>query len=109
MDSEDIFGWSKMGGQHGSYKSNAGDRRFLMLFYGVDGLNWFPAGCVAQARKLSQSFMYARPVIDGDDLAIIARSSIHAPNQHDADSATFHRVRDFRRLALDLIPENEAE
>ena len=51
--------------------------------------------------------MYARPVIDGDDLAIIARSSIHAPNQHDADYATFHRVKNFRSLALKLTPEPE--
>ena len=78
-----------------------------MLLYGVDGLNWFPAGCVAQTGKISQSFMYARPVIDGNDLAIIARSSVNAPNQHDADYATFHRVRDFRRLALQLVPEPE--
>jgi hypothetical protein len=27
------------------------------------------------------------------------------PGQHDADHATFHRVRDFRRLALNLVPE----
>ncbi len=80
-----------------------------MLSYSLDGLNWFPAGCVAQAGKLSQSFMYARPVIDGADLAIIARSSIQAPNQHDADTATFHRVRDFRRLALKLLPANEGD
>jgi hypothetical protein len=78
-----------------------------MLLYSLDGLNWFQAGCVAQAGKISQSFMYARPVIDGDDLAIISRSSINAPNQHDAGCATFHRVRDFRRLALKLEPDAE--
>jgi hypothetical protein len=73
----------------------------------VDALNWFQAGCVAHAAKASQSFMYARPVIDGDDLAIISRSSIQAPSQHDADHATFHRVRDFRSLAMNLVPEPE--
>jgi hypothetical protein len=83
------------------------DRRFLMLLYSLDGLNWFQAGCIAQAAKLSQSFMYARPVIDGDDLAVIARSSVHAPNQHDADYATFHRVKDFRKLAMKLVPDPE--
>ena len=108
-DSEDTFGWGKADDERGRYKAVASDRRFLMLQYSLDGLNWFPAGCVAQARKLSQSFMYARPVIDGDDLAIIARASIHAPNQHDADCATFHRVRDFRRLALKLIPDTEGD
>jgi len=48
-------------------------------------------------------------VIDGNDLAIVARSSVNAPNQHDADTCTFHRVRDFRRLALNLVPEPESK
>lgn len=37
-----------------------------MLNCSLDGLNWFPAGCIAQTGKLSQSLMYARPVIDDD-------------------------------------------
>jgi hypothetical protein len=97
----------KRGDFRGEGRSGGNDRRLLMLLYGVDGLNWFQAGCVARAGKISQSFMYARPVIDGQDLAIIARSSINAPDQHDADHATFHRVRDFRRLALNLYPDQE--
>ena len=108
-DSQGAFDWEEKVKQHGNWKANASDRRFLMLLYSADGLNWFPAGCIAQAAKLSQSFMYARPVIDGDDLAIIARSSVNAPNQHDADYCTFHRVRDFRRLALNLYPEPEGK
>ena len=87
VDGQGVFDWFRDGEKRGNvrYASGLGgnDRRFLMLQYSVDGLNWFQAGCVAQAGKISQSFMYARPVIDGDDLAIIARSSIHAPNQHD--------------------------
>ena len=89
-----------------NFKGSAGDRRFLMLHYSVDALNWFPAGCIAAAPRLSQSFMYARPVVDGDDLAIICRSSVNAPNQHDADNATFHRVRDFRKLAMKLADDH---
>ena len=111
VDSQGAFDWWAEGEKRGNvaFASGVGgnDRRFLMLLYGLDGLNWFQAGCIAQAGKISQSFMYARPVIDGDDLAIIARSSVNAPNQHDADYATFHRVRDFRRLALKLTPEPE--
>ena len=111
VDGQGAFDWFREGEKRGnfSYASGLGgnDRRFLMLLYGLDGLNWFQAGCIAQAGKISQSFMYARPVIDGDDLAIIARSSIHAPNQHDADHATFHRVKNFRSLALKLTPEEE--
>ena len=107
VDSQDIFGWQAEAQKQGHLKPSANDRRFLMLQYSIDGLNWFPAGCIAQAAKISQSFMYARPVVDGDDLAIIVRSSINAPNQHDADTATFHRVKDFRKLALKLVPEKE--
>lgn len=111
VDGQGAFDWFREGEKRGNvrYASGLGgnDRRFLMLQYSVDGLNWFQAGCVAQAGKISQSFMYARPVIDGDDLAIIARSSINAPNQHDADHATFHRVKNFRSLALKLTPEPE--
>jgi hypothetical protein len=107
-DSQGIFDWEEKTKTAGKFKPNASDRRFLMLQYSADGLNWFPAGCLAQAAKLSQSFMYARPVLDGNDLAIVARSSINAPNQHDADTCTFHRVRDFRRLALNLVPEPES-
>lgn len=109
VDSQGINDWYRKAEEKGTvrYASGLGgnDRRFLMLMYGIDGLNWFQAGCIAQAPKVSQSFMYARPVIDGDDLAIIARSSIDAPDQHDADYATFHRVKDFRSLALKLTPE----
>lgn len=111
VDSQGVFDWWTAGEKKGNvaYASGVGgnDRRFLMLQYSLDGLNWFQAGCVAQAAKISQSFMYARPVIDGNDLAIIARSSVNAPNQHDADYATFHRVKDFRSLALKLTPEPE--
>ena len=111
VDSQGAFDWWAEGEKRGNFAFASGlggnDRRFLMLLYGVDGLNWLHAGCVAQAGKISQSFMYARPVIDGNDLAIIARSSVNAPNQHDADYATFHRVRDFRKLALKLVPESE--
>lgn len=103
VDGQNNFDWWST---DGPLRKGGNDRRFLMLFYGLDGLNWFQAGCIAQAKKTSQSFMYATPVIDGDDLAVISRSSIKGPNQHDADYATFHRVKNFRELAgLTLFPE----
>ncbi len=111
VDSQGEFDWFEDASKKGVFRTDGrlggNDRRFLMLHYSVDGLNWMPAGCVAQAAKLSQSFMYATPVVDGDDLGIIARSSVNAPNQHDADYATFHRVKNFRKLALNLVPEPE--
>jgi hypothetical protein len=107
VDSQNAFDWWEKGSERGNFWGTGGnDRRTLMLHYSLDGLNWFQAGCIAQARQISQSFMYARPVIDGDDLVVISRSSVAAPNQHDADYATFHRVRDFRKLALNLVPDS---
>ncbi len=103
----DFWETAEKGGRFWGHGTGGNDRRFLMLLYGLDGLNWFQAGCVAQAPKLSQSFMYAKPLIDGDDLVLISRTSINAPNQHDADYATFHRLKDFRKLALKLTPEPE--
>jgi hypothetical protein len=44
-------------------------------------------------------------LIDGDDLVILSRTSRDAANQHDADLATFHRVRDFRPLAAPIWPQ----
>lgn len=111
VDSQGAFNWWKEGAKSERYQGTAGtggnDRRFLMLLYSLDALNWFQAGCVAQAAKISQSFMYGKLAVDGDDIVVISRSSINAPNQHDADYATFHRVHDFRRLALNLVPAPE--
>ena len=75
------------------------ERRILMLYCGMDGLNWLPAGCVAMAPSSSQSFMYPSMVIDGDDLAILSRTCRNSGHFHDADLATFHRVQSFRELA----------
>ena len=49
-----------------------------------------------------EGLQYASPMVDGDDLLLLVRTSEGGPNQHDADIMTFHRVRDFRAHALDL-------
>ncbi|HBO42434.1 MAG TPA: hypothetical protein DD670_00535 [Planctomycetaceae bacterium] len=88
----------------GSHKGR--DRRFLMLWYSLDALNWFPAGCIAAAEKMQQTFNYPSMIIDGDDLAIVSRTTLDADKytSHDADHVTFHRVRDFRSLAMNIHP-----
>ena len=73
-----------------------------MLSYSLAGLSWFQAGCVAAAPARLQSFHYAMPAIDDDDLILHVPTSIDADNQHASDVTTFHRVRDFRALALPL-------
>jgi hypothetical protein len=80
------------------------DRRILMLSYSLDSLNWITAGCIVKADKSSQSFMYPVLAVDGDDLVVLARTARDSKDYHDADLATFHRVRDFRSLAMDIAP-----
>jgi hypothetical protein len=99
---ETVLDWKSVRDGRRFFGHGGNDRRFLMLSYSLDGLNWFPAGCVARAALLRQSFMYPSAAIDGDDLVLIARTSIDGWNQHNADRVTFHRVRQFRTFAMDL-------
>jgi hypothetical protein len=99
-----VYDWNaiRAGGHFLGHGGN--DRRFLALSYSVDALNWFPAGMIAWTANPHQSFMYPCAVIDGDDIALISRTSVNGGTQHDADMVTFHRVRNFRALAMDLTP-----
>jgi hypothetical protein len=103
-NSQDVE-WGKKLRAKGFHQTPGNERRFLVLMYSLDALNWFQAGCVAMSTNPLQSFHYAAPLIDGDDLLILSRTSKDAPNQHDSDLVTFHRVKNFRRLALNLRPE----
>ena len=90
---------------HPGFRGSPGnERRFLMLSCGVDALNWFPAGCVAHWPSPAQAFNYTTPLIDGGDLLIVSRTSRYGRDQHDNDLITFHRLPEFRSLALDLSP-----
>lgn len=105
-DSQDQLGYCQEARKRREFTGTGGnERRILMLMYSMDALNWFQAGCIAMAPRLRQSFMYASLLIDGEDLLVLSRTSREGRDQHDADLCTFHRVRDFRRLALDLYPE----
>lgn len=88
-----------------AWQSVREDRRLLMLSYSLDALNWFPACCIAKAERMNQSFMYPSMVIDGDDIALLSRTGRDSGDYHDADLATFHRVRNFRSLAMDIRPK----
>lgn len=80
-------------------KGQSPDRRYLMLYFGHDGMNWLPAGCVAFAPTSSQSFMYPSMVLDGDDLVVLSRTGRESGHFHDANLSTFHRIKKFRPLA----------
>jgi len=81
------------------------ERRILWLLYSHDAENWFGAGCVAMSHKVSDSFSYSSQLIVGDDLLVLARTSVNGLNQHDTNLITLHRVANFRRLALNLAPD----
>jgi hypothetical protein len=101
---EIIYDWNAIR-SGGHYLGGGGnDRRFLVLSYSADALNWFPAGTIAWTPNPHQSFMYPAAVIDGEDIALISRTSVNGGTQHDADLVTFHRVKNFRSLAMDLTP-----
>lgn len=101
-DSHDLFARGEELINTGFVAGPGNERRILTLHYAVDALNWFPAGVVAMWPSPLQAFMYPSAVIDQDDLVFISRTSHNAPNQHDADIVTFHRIRDLRSLAVDL-------
>ncbi|MCY3956663.1 MAG: hypothetical protein OXG65_00010 [Chloroflexi bacterium] len=102
-NSQDVLGWGHRMREIG-YTGGAGNQpRWLFLPYGIDCLNWFPAGCVARwPDSVQRSFMYPSAVIDAHDLVILSRTSRHAANQHDADLCTIHRIPNFRSLAMEL-------
>jgi hypothetical protein len=90
--------------QRGFLGKPGNERRFLILSYSIDALNWFQAGCIAMWPSPMQAFNYTTPLIDGDDLLVVSRTSKDGRNQHDNDLITFHRLQNFRSLALDLHP-----
>jgi hypothetical protein len=100
-DSQNVD-WSGRLEQMGFKGRPGNERRLLMLIYSLDVLNWFQAGCIAMWSSPMRSFHYAAPLIDGDDMLILSRTTKDGRNQHDSDLVTFHRIPDFRSLALDL-------
>ena len=103
-DAQNSQDWQDEWQSRGFSNAMGNERRILMLYYSIDALNWFQAGCVAMWPSLLQAFNYAAPLVSGDDLLIISRTAKNARNQHDADLVTLHRVKRFRSFALDLFP-----
>lgn len=102
-NSQDLLGWAERMRETGYHGGPGNERRWLYLHYGIDCLNWFPAGCVARwPDNVYRSFMYPSAVVDGDDIVVLSRTSRDSGDQHDADLCTIHRIRDYRSLAMDL-------
>jgi hypothetical protein len=76
------------------------ERRRLQLHFSRNCIDWCFAGLVAVGEVERASRHYASMAIDGGDLVILSRSGdTRAVSAHNGNLITFHRVRDFRRLA----------
>ena len=102
---EMVHDWDKIREGKAFNGGPGNERRIMILSYSVDSLNWFQAGCIAMSKKPIQSFMYPSFDFDGEDIVLISRTNIESNSQHDADMSTFHRISNFRDLALDLFPD----
>ncbi|MEX2580726.1 MAG: sialidase family protein [Verrucomicrobiales bacterium] len=78
------------------------ERRILGLSYALHPLCWFQAGILVNGPTRDYAFNYTTPLIDGEDLLFVSRSSDQ--HFHDNNMITFHRLKNFRSLAADLEP-----
>jgi len=106
IGSADLFRGEFRAGPETQFEDDSGHRRILMLMYSTDAHSWFQAGCIVMTRSPAEGFCMAAPAIVGDDLLVVSRTllGVENPDLFQSNMITFHRVRDFRSLALDLHP-----
>ena len=75
------------------------ERHRMQLSFSKNLVDWCFAGMVAIGDDEKQSRHYASMQIDGNDIVLASRSaSPDGCSAHNADMATFHRIKDFRKL-----------
>lgn len=75
------------------------ERDRLQLSFSKNMVDWCFAGFVTKGETSSQSRHYCGAAIDGEDLLIVSRSGDKdAFSAHNGNIATFHRVKNFRKL-----------
>ncbi len=81
------------------YNIPCDERDRLQLSFSKNMVDWCFAGFVAKGDSEKQSRHYCGAAIDGDDLLIVSRSGDKdAFSAHNGNIASFHRVKDFRKL-----------
>ena len=86
---------------HSQITGRMNERRRLALSYSPDLLRWAEAGVVAVGPSDNGARHYATLMISGKDIYIVSRSGdVNARTAHDGNLVTFHRVKDFRKLAI---------
>jgi hypothetical protein len=84
-------------------------RNTLALLHSADARTWTCRSVVLyHPDAVLHGFQYVDWLFDGDDMVVASRTAWDdatggAPNQHDANFLTFHRIRDFRSLTPDDI------
>lgn len=78
-------------------------RNFLVLAASDDLRHWEVRTVVLRHRDMEHyAFNYCDWLFDGDDIVFASRTAWHgAPNRHDANYITFHRLKNFRNLSRD--------
>lgn len=84
-------------------KSPKAARNFLVLAASDDLRHWEVRTVVLRHHDLKHyAFNYCDWLVDGDDIVFASRTAWHgAPNRHDANYITFHRLKNFRGLTRD--------
>ncbi|QYY35029.1 sialidase family protein [Ruficoccus sp. ZRK36] len=88
-------------------------RNTLALLYSADARHWETRAIVLyHPDSKRHGFQYVDWLFDGDDLIVASRTSWDdptggAPNQHDANFLTFHRIPDFRTAGAGLDLEQQ--
>ena len=76
------------------------ERQRLVLHFSKNLVDWCFAGLVDSGKTQRQARHYASMTAVGEDLLIVSRSGDgDAKDAHNTDIVTFHRIRNFRRLA----------
>jgi len=84
----------------GRYCLGDNERRRLVLHFSKNMVDWCFAGVVSIGPVEKASHHYANMVIKGDDLLILSRSGDeNAKDAHNGNLATFHKIKNFRKLA----------
>ena len=81
------------------YNIPCDERDRLQLSFSKNMVDWCFAGLVTKGESSKQSRHYCCAAIDGEDLLIVSRSGdADAFSAHNGNFASFHRVKDFRKL-----------
>lgn len=93
--------------RHSAAKDNhAAIRNTLALFWSPDLRSWEIRHVLLYHPDVNRrAFQYVDWLFDGEDIVFVSRTAWDdqyggAPNEHDANFLTFHRIADFRHLTL---------